>query len=115
VLSELPQLLLQQATAPARQPRVVLGCTAAAGAGASVAEEVRQAAAAHDAAASLGKRMVTLLAVAPEGPAGADGEGEELAEQRRRLLAAGAGYGTCDERCRVGGGPAWGRVMASPR
>lgn len=85
--------------------RVLLGCTGVPetqrGSKEGVEEELRQVKAAHDAAAALGRRQVTLYAVQPQ--AGGAGDGGAEAQQRRRtLLATEVGqYNTCDALCRV--------------
>ncbi|KAI8470636.1 MAG: hypothetical protein J3K34DRAFT_419821 [Monoraphidium minutum] len=97
-LHELPELLPAGAG-----PRVVLGCTAGGGGGSDgVAGELEQVRAAHDAVAALGRRLVTLYAVAPGAAALELAGGGGGAEQRRRLAAVGVGpYTVCDAVCRT--------------
>ncbi|GBF93172.1 hypothetical protein Rsub_05904 [Raphidocelis subcapitata] len=102
-LGEIAQLLLDGAPVTAEAPRLLVGCTDAAG---GLEAELRQVAAAHGSVAALGKRQVTLYGVDPHaGEGGGGGGGAAAAEQRRRLLQAGGvtggPYSVCDERCRT--------------
>lgn len=106
----------QQALADALQarggsslPAVVVLCTntggAAAGTPEAAAAELQQVADAHAAVAVLGRRQVTVYAVAPDTDA-------LLPQQRRQLLKADVG--TCDALCQVWRAtPARGRVSVT--